>query len=146
IRNSLRMRPDRIIVGEVRGAEALEMLQAMNTGHSGSMSTGHANSPEDMITRIETMILMGDTDLPLAAVRGQIASAINIVVHLGRLRDRQRKVLSIHEITGMEAGSVKMECLYRFCETGEANGKILGKMEKCGELVHTGKLREAGIL
>lgn len=145
IRNSLRMRPDRIVVGEVRGAEALDMLQAMSTGHSGSMSTGHANSPEDMLRRIETMVLMG-MELPLAAVRGQIASAIDIIVHLGRLRDRQRKVLSIHEVAGFTDGQIVLKPLYRFKEKGEEDGKIQGGLEPCGELQNTEKLKEAGLI
>ena len=102
IRTALRMRPDRIIVGEVRGAEALDMLQAMNTGHDGSLSTGHANSSRDMLLRLETMVLMGSMQLPIAAIRRQIASAIDILVHLGRVRDGTRKVLEISEIMGMD--------------------------------------------
>ena len=112
--------------------------------HSGSMSTGHANSPEDMLSRIETMVLMG-MDLPLAAVRGQIASAIDIIVHLGRLRDRSRKVLEVSEVKGMEEGAVKLNTLFRFRETGEEHGSIQGKLEKCAPLIHEDKLREAGI-
>lgn len=112
IRASLRMRPDRILVGEVRGAEALEMLQSMNTGHSGSISTGHANSSRDMLLRLETMVLMG-ADLPLAAIRSQIASAIDIFIHLGRLRDRSRKVLEIEEVTGIEDGEIALYPLYK---------------------------------
>lgn len=145
IRNSLRMRPDRLIVGEIRGKEALDMLQAMNCGHNGSMSTGHANSPEDMISRIETMVLMG-MDLPLQAIRGQIASALDIIVHLGRLRDRQRKVLSVSEILGIEEGKVHLKRLYQFQETGESDGIIRGRLEPCGELLHREKLREAGFI
>lgn len=145
IRNSLRMRPDRLIVGEIRGKEALDMLQAMNCGHNGSMSTGHANSPEDMLSRIETMVLMG-MDLPLQAIRGQIASALDIMVHLGRLRDRQRKLLSVSEVLGIEEGKVKLKRLYQFRETGEADGIIQGHLEPCGELSHTEKLREAGFI
>lgn len=105
IKTSLRMRPDRIIVGEIRGAEAIDMLQAMNTGHDGSLSTGHANSPTDMLSRLETMVLMG-MDLPLTAVRRQIASGVDLIVHLGRLRDGSRKVLEIVELTGMEQGEI----------------------------------------
>lgn len=111
IKTSLRMRPDRIIVGEVRGGEALDMLQAMNTGHDGSMSTGHANSPGDMMNRIETMVLMG-VDMPLAAIRSQIASAIDLVVHLGRMRDKTRRVLEIDEVVGMEGGEIKLNSLF----------------------------------
>lgn len=146
IRNSLRIRPDRIVVGEVRGAEALDMLQAMNTGHDGSLSTGHANSAQDMITRLETMVLMG-VELPLAAIRGQIASAIDIIIHLGRLRDRSRKVLSIQEITGLdERGNVMLSVLYQFRETGVADGKITGTLEKVHPLKNHDKLRAAGIV
>lgn len=112
IKTALRMRPSRIIVGEVRGGEALDMLQAMNTGHDGSMSTGHANSPQDMMNRLETMVLMG-IDIPLKAIRGQIASAIDIVVHLGRMRDKSRKVLEIDEVLGVENGEIKLTPLFR---------------------------------
>lgn len=112
IKASLRMRPDRIIVGEIRGKEALDMLQAMNTGHDGSMSTGHANTSRDMITRIETMVLMG-VDMPVNAIRGQIASAVDIVVHLGRMKDKSRKVLQIDEVVGIEEGNVKLQPIFR---------------------------------
>ena len=105
IKSSRRMRPDRIIVGEVRGSEAIDMLQALNTGHDGSLSTGHANSSRDMLTRLETMVLMG-MELPLAAVRRQIASGVDIIVHLGRLRDKSRRVLEIVEILGFEDGEI----------------------------------------
>ena len=146
IRNSLRIRPDRIVVGEVRGSEALDMLQAMNTGHDGSLSTGHANSAQDMITRLETMVLMG-VELPLAAIRGQIASAIDIIIHLGRLRDRSRKVLSIQEVTGMdERGNVTLSVLYQFRETGVVDGKITGKLEAVNPLKSKEKLKAAGLL
>lgn len=146
IRNSLRIRPDRIIVGEIRGAEALDMLQAMNTGHDGSLSTGHANSAEDMITRMETMVLMG-VDLPLAAIRGQIASAIDIIIHLGRLRDRSRKVLTIHEVTGLDSqGRVRLSPLYCFRETEVADGRIQGTLEAVNPLEKREKLRAAGIV
>lgn len=119
IRTALRMRPDRIIVGEVRGTEALDMLQAMNTGHDGSMSTGHGNSAKDMMTRLETMVLMG-VDMPLLAIRNQIASAIDIVVHLSRMRDKSRKVISIQEITGVKDGEITMASIYERenCEGG----------------------------
>ncbi len=143
IKTSLRMRPDRIIVGEVRGAEAIDMLQALNTGHDGSLSTGHANSARDMLARLETMVLMG-MELPLAAVRGQIASGVDIIVHLGRLRDRSRKVLEIAEITGYENGEIQTQCLYRFEETGEEEGRILGTLQRENELLHTQKLQSAG--
>lgn len=115
IRSSLRMRPDRIVVGEVRGAEALDMLQAMNTGHDGSLSTGHANSPRDMLSRLETMVLMG-MDMPLAAIKNQIASGLDIIVHLGRLRDRTRRVLEITEVQGCVQSEIVLNTLYRFQE------------------------------
>ena len=144
IRASLRMRPDRIIVGEVRGGEAIDMIQAMNTGHDGSMSTGHANSAEDMLSRLETMVLMG-MDLPVPAIRGQIAAAIDIIIHLGRLRDKSRKLLEICEITGIENGQIALSRLYAFRETGEENGKITGIWEKKNPLENTAKLAMAGM-
>lgn len=146
IRSALRMRPDRIIVGEVRGSEAIDMLQAMNTGHDGSMSTGHGNSAQDMLARLETMVLMSGLELPLPAVRGQIASAIDLLVHLGRLRDRSRRLLEIHEIVGIEDGKVKLQTLYRFCEEGEEeNGRIRGCWTRENALSDQKKLRAAGI-
>ena len=145
IRSSLRMRPNRIVVGEVRGSEALDMLQAMNTGHDGSLSTGHANSTKDMISRLETMVLSG-ADLPIIVVRQQISSAIDILVHLSRLRDRSRRVTEISEVLGMENGEVVLNHLYRFKETGEREGKIIGQLMPCGNgLVNSEKLRMAGI-
>ncbi len=146
IRTSLRMRPDRIIVGEVRGPEAIDMLQAMNSGHDGSMSTGHANSAEDMLTRIETMVLMG-MDIPVYAVRGQVASAIDIIVHLGRVRDKSRKVLSISEVAGVKSGEICLRKLYEYVEVGEGdNGKIQGSLKKLNrEMCNIEKLRRAGI-
>lgn len=144
IKTSLRMRPDRIIIGEIRGSEALDMLQAMNTGHDGSLSTGHANSCEDMLKRIETMVLMG-MDLPLEAIRGQIATGIDILVHLGRLRDRSRKVLDVMEVDGLEHGEICLNPLYRFCEEKEVGNCVQGHWEKVGELRHNGKLLAAGI-
>jgi len=143
IKSALRMRPDRIIVGEVRSAEAIDMLQALNTGHDGSLSTGHANSPQDMISRLETMVLMG-MDLPLAAIRRQIASGIDIIVHLGRLRDKSRKVLEIAEVTDYRDGEVILTPLFTFRETGEQNGKVQGVLEQTQEIMHTGKLLAAG--
>ena len=142
IKTSLRMRPSRIIVGEVRGAECIDMLQAMNTGQEGSMSTGHSNSGKDMISRLESMCLMSK-ELPLVAIRRQILS-INIIVHLGRLRDRSRKVLEVWELLGLEQGEIEMKLLYMFEEEGEEHGKVLGKLQKVGELTHTGKLQMAG--
>lgn len=142
IKASLRMRPSRIIVGEVRGEECIDMLQAMNTGQEGSMSTGHSNSGRDMISRLETMCLMSQ-EMPLAAIRRQLLS-INIIVHLGRLRDHSRRVLEVWEIVGMDRGEIQMKLLYLFQEEGELDGKILGKLQKMGELTHTGKLQMAG--
>lgn len=146
IKTSLRMRPDRIIVGEIRGAEAIDMLQAMNTGHDGSLSTGHANSPGDMLSRLETMVLMG-MDLPLTAVRRQIASGVDLIVHLGRLRDGSRKVLEIVELDGMEQGEIRLRPLFTFEEEPgqEKAARVKGSLYKKGELLHTGKLRAAGI-
>ncbi len=147
IKSSLRMRPDWIVVGEVRGDECVDMLQAMNTGHM-AMSTGHANSAEDMLSRIETMVLMG-MEIPLPAVRGQIASGIDIVVHLGRLRDRTRKVLEICELEkelDPDTGRIKVNTLFEFEEEGEdENGKIIGKWRKRSELKATEKLVAAGL-
>ena len=143
IKSALRMRPDRIIVGEVRSAEAIDMLQALNTGHDGSLSTGHANSPQDMLGRLETMVLMG-MDLPLPAIRRQIASGVDIIVHLGRLRDRSRKVLEVTEILEYREGGILLQSLYRYIETGERNGKIQGEWKKENELAHTEKLLAAG--
>jgi len=143
IKSALRMRPDRIIVGEVRSAEAIDMLQALNTGHDGSLSTGHANSPEDMLSRLETMVLMG-MELPLPAIRRQIASGIDIIVHLGRLRDKSRKVLVVSEVMGYQDGEIVMETLYQFEETGEKNGKIQGRWRNVREIRHREKLLAAG--
>lgn len=143
IKSALRMRPDRIIVGEVRSAEAIDMLQALNTGHDGSLSTGHANSPEDMLSRLETMVLMG-MELPLTAIRRQIASGIDVIVHLGRLRDKSRKLLEVSEVMDYREGEIYLQTVYRYEETGEENGKIQGIWEKKGELKHTGKLLAAG--
>lgn len=146
IRTSLRMRPNRIVVGEVRGAECLDMLQAMNTGHDGSLSTGHSNSALDMLSRLETMVLSA-ADLPVTVVRQQISSAINIFVHLSRLRDRSRRVMEISEIAGIRSGEVILNPLYEFRESGEQDGRVQGRLEVCGNpLLHTDKLRMAGIL
>ncbi|QHT62792.1 CpaF family protein [Paenibacillus lycopersici] len=145
IRASLRMRPNRIIVGEVRGGEAIDMLQAMNTGHDGSLSTGHANSARDMIARLETMALAG-AELPVAVIRQQIASAIDIIIHLSRLRDRSRRVTEICAVTGFENGEVVMQPLYRFEEEGERNGRLLGGLKRTGhDLQRSWKLKMAGI-
>lgn len=133
IKSALRMRPERIVVGEVRGAEALDMLQAMNTGHDGSLSTGHANSTKDMLSRLETMVLQGNAGLPLPAVRQQIASAIDIIIHLSRLRDKSRKTMEITEVLGCKDGEIQLNPLYEFRETA---GSTLNKVE--GTLVRTG--------
>ena len=121
IKSSLRMRPDRIVVGEVRGAEALDMLQAMNTGHDGSLSTGHGNSPKDMLTRLETMVLMG-MSMPVDAIRTQIASAIDIIVHLARQRDKSRKVVQIAEVGNYQNGEIELTPLFKYVEKGETYG------------------------
>lgn len=145
IKASLRMRPDRIIVGEVRSTEAIDMMQALNTGHDGSLSTGHANSARDMLYRLETMVLMG-MELPLPAVRRQIASGLDIIVHLGRLRDKSRRVLQIVEITGYEEGEIVTHPLYEFRETGvDREGNIIGELQKVEDLLHTQKLIQAGL-
>lgn len=144
IRSALRMRPDRIIVGEVRGAEASDMLHAQNTGHDGSICTGHGNSAKEMMLRLETMILMG-CDMPVSAIRQQIAAAIDIVVHLGRLRDNSRRVLEICEITGVKDGEIQMHTLYKFHEVKEVLGKVIGELRKEDELMYTEKLRQRGI-
>ncbi|MDR1801854.1 MAG: CpaF family protein [Lachnospiraceae bacterium] len=144
IKAALRMRPDRIIVGEVRGAEAIDMLQACNTGHDGSLSTGHANSPKDMLSRLETMVFMG-MDLPLCAVQRQIASAIDILVHLGRLRDKSRKVLEITEVLDVCGQEIRLRPLFSFEETGEDNGRITGIWREIAELSERRKLLAAGL-
>ena len=135
IKTSLRMRPDRIIVGEVRGGEALDMLQVMNTGHDGSMSTGHANSPKDMLARLETMVLMG-TEIPLNAVRAQVAAGIDIMIHLARMPDKTRKVLEINEVRGIVNSEIQLNELYEFQN---------GKLEKIGTMVHIEKLESYGM-
>lgn len=147
-RSSLRMRPDRIVIGEVRGSEAIDLLQAMNTGHDGSLSTGHANSPQDMLVRLETMVLMG-MELPLPAVRRQIASGIDLIVHLGRIRDKSRKVLQILEILGYDSasGEIRTQVLYEYEEEGmDECGRINGTLVKKGNLQNRSKLKRAGIL
>lgn len=145
IRSSLRMRPDRVVVGEVRGAEAVDMLQAMNTGHDGSMSTGHANSGRDMLARLENMVLMG-MNIPLPAIRQQIASGVDILVHLGRLRDKSRKVLEIAEVAGCEDSEIRLNSLFRFEETGEDEaGHIIGTLQRKGALRNGDKLKAAGL-
>lgn len=143
IKSALRMRPDRLIVGEVRSAEAIDMLQAMNTGHDGSLSTGHANSPKDMLSRLETMVLMG-MELPLPAIQRQIASGVDVIVHLGRLRDKSRKVLEVTEVLGYTGGEIQLQTLYQYEETGEKEGRIQGEWRKVHEITHTEKLLAAG--
>lgn len=147
IKSSLRMRPDRIIVGEVRGGEALDMLQAMNTGHDGSLSTGHANSTEDMLSRLETMVLQGSEGLPLEAIRQQIASAVDIIIHLSRLRDHSRKTMEITEVTGYKDGKIQLNPLYVFEEDKESTlEKVSGELQRTdNKMVNTFKLKLAGI-
>ncbi len=132
VRNALRMRPDRIIVGECRSGEALDMLQAMNTGHDGSMSTGHANSPRDMLSRLETMVLMGGVELPLRAIREQIASAVDLIVHQARLKDGTRRITNITEVQGMEGDVIVMQDVFVFEQTGVVEGKIQGRLKPTG--------------
>ena len=143
IRSALRMRPDRIIVGEVRGPETIDMIQAMSTGHKGSLSTGHSDSPRDMLNRLTTMFLMG-MEIPLPAIERQIASAIDIIIHIGRLRDKSRKVLEIAEVLGYEKNEIHLQLLYQFCETGQKGEKIIGEWKKVNGLKHTEKLFSAG--
>lgn len=146
LKASLRMRPDRIIVGEIRGAEAIDMLQAMNTGHDGSLSTGHSNSAKDMISRLETMVLMG-MDMPSAAVKQQIASAIDLIVHLGRMRDKSRKVVQIAEVLNLQNGEIPLRTIYEFEEQGKGeDGKVEGKLVRRAEtLENNAKMAAAGI-
>ena len=146
IKSALRMRPERSVVGEVRGAEALDMLQAMNTGHDGSLSTGHANSANDMLSRLETMVLTGAEGLPLEAVRQQIASAVDIIIHLSRLRDRSRKTMEITEVAGYENGRILLNPLYRFEEDENTTvEKVSGSLNRTkNKLIHTTKLQIAG--
>ena len=142
LKASLRMRPSRIIVGEVRGSEAIDMLQSLNTGHCGA-SSGHSNSPKDMLSRLETMVLMG-MDIPLPAIQRQIASAIDVIVHLGRLRDKSRKVLQIVEVLGYENGEIQLQTLYEFEERQVVDGKIQGEWVKVHEIQKKEKLLAAG--
>jgi pilus assembly protein CpaF len=136
VRNALRMRPDRIVVGECRSGEALDMLQAMNTGHDGSMSTGHANTPRDMLSRLETMVLMAGMDLPLRAIREQIASAVDLIVHQNRLKDGTRKIVNITEVQGMEGDVIVMQDVFVFEQTGVEEGKIRGRLKPTGIRPH----------
>src|SRR5438132_6940335 len=132
VRNALRMRPDRIVVGECRSSEALDMLQAMNTGHDGSMSTGHANSPRDMLSRLETMVMMAGMDLPLKAIREQVASAVDLIVHQNRLKDGSRKIVAITEVQGMEGDVIVMQDIFVFEQSGVVEGKIQGRLKPTG--------------
>ena len=149
IKSALRMRPERIVVGEVRGAEALDMLQAMNTGHDGSLSTGHANSTRDILSRLETMVLQGAEGLPLEAIRQQISSALDIIIHLSRLRDKSRRTMEIAEVIGYDATErrITLNTLYEFRETGEsAKNKVAGRLERTGNrMVNRQKLDAAGL-
>ena len=139
------MRPDRVIVGEVRGGEAIDMLQCFNTGHDGSISTGHANSAKDILTRLETMALMG-MDLPLSAIQRQIASGVDIIIHLGRIRDRTRKVLEIAEVTGYENGEIQTNTIFSFQEEENATGgKVSGTLLKKSNMRSLEKWRAAGL-
>lgn len=142
LRTSLRMRPSRLIVGEVRGSEAIDMLQSLNTGHCGA-SSGHSNSPEDMLSRLETMVLMG-MEIPLSAIRRQIAAGIDIIIHVGRLRDKSRKVLKMVEILGYENGEILLQTLYEFREKNVVDGRIKGEWVKVNEMQNKEKLYEAG--
>jgi len=146
IRTSLRMRPERIIIGEVRGAETLDMLQAMNTGHDGSLSTGHANSTRDMLSRLETMVLMGAEGLPLEAIRQQISSAVDIIIHLSRLRDHSRKTMEISEVMGLNDGEIELNPLYVFEESEDSTmDRVVGELKRTkNPLKNTFKLRLMG--
>ena len=144
IKAALRMRPTRLIIGEVRGAEAFELLTCLNTGHDGSLSTCHANSTADTVTRLETMVLMG-MELPVQAIRRQIASGVDLIVYLGRLRDKSRRLLEITEVTGMEGEQVELNPLFLFRVTGERNGKICGIQERVGEMKQIEKFQRAGM-
>ena len=133
VRNSLRMRPDRIVIGECRGGEALDMLQAMNTGHDGSLTTIHANSPRDALSRLETLVLMAGMDLPLKIVRQQISSAVDVIAQMSRLRDGTRKITAITEVAGMEGDVVVLSDIFKFNQIGvDVEGKILGQVKPTG--------------
>jgi pilus assembly protein CpaF len=146
--NCLRMRPDRIIVGECRGAEALDMLQAMNTGHDGSLTTAHANNPRDAMARLENMVMMAGYDLPSSAIREQIASAINIIVQQTRLGDGSRKIVRIVEVTGRENDVIQMQDIFEFKQTGvDERGKVLGEYQATGNIPYfIDELRRRGVL
>ena len=144
LKSALRMRPDRIIVGEVRGREVMDMINSMLNGHSGSMSTGHGNNTRDMLKRLEVLMTSAETNVPLDAVRGQIASALDIIIHLGRLRDKSRKVLEISEILDVKDGEIKTNVLYKFQEEGDVNEKIVGRLVKKNKLCRQEKFMAAG--
>ncbi|MCR4807210.1 MAG: CpaF family protein [Lachnospiraceae bacterium] len=144
IKTSLRMRPDRIVVGEVRGSESIDMLQAMNVGQDGSMSTIHANSSADALSRLETMMML-HTEIPISALRRQMASGIDIIVHLSRLRDKSRRLMEIREVTGFKDGEIETSPIYVFEEKEERKGRILGDLKRVNDLIHTDKLKRAGI-
>lgn len=146
IKTSLRMRPNRIIVGEVRGEEAIDMIgSAMNCGHDGSMSSAHANSAKDMLSRLENMILMS-SEIPISAIRRQIASGVDLIIHLGRLRDKSRKVLEIVEVKEVKEDQIVLNPLYIFKETVDSQkDKVKGRLEKVGDLIHTYKMETAGL-
>ncbi len=147
VRNSLRMRPDRIVVGEVRSGEALDMLQAMNTGHDGSLTTGHANSPRDMLSRLETMVLMAGVDLPVRAIREQIAAAIDLIVHQNRMQDGSRKVTHITEVQGMEGDTIILQDLFVFEQQGIERGQVKGRFKSTGIRPRfLSKLESSGIM
>ncbi len=148
IKSALRMRPERIVVGEVRGGEALDMLQAMNTGHDGSLSTGHANSAQDMLSRLETMVLSGSNGLPLEAIRQQIASAVDIIIHLSRMRDKSRKTMEITEVVGMDdRGRIILNPIYKFEEDEHTTvRKVSGSLRRTGnQMAHPDKFISTGI-
>ncbi len=146
VKSALRMRPDRIIVGEIRDSAAIDLLTAMNTGHDGSLSTGHANSPADMLNRLETLVLMG-LDIPLAAIRQQISSGIDLVVHLGRLRDKSRRVLEVSEVGDVKEGKIQLFPLFLFEESGEENGRVMGELKATGtKLKAVEKSQRAGVV
>ena len=149
IRSALRMRPDRIVVGEVRGEEALDMLQAMNTGHSGSLSTGHANSARDILYRLETMVLMG-IDMPLRAIRQQIASAIDVIIHIGRQPDGSRRLLEVAEVTGIQEGEILLHSLYQYQGTEKSitatEERKEEKWKRLEGIIHEEKLKQTGYL
>ncbi len=143
IKSALRMRPDRIIVGEVRGPEAIDMVMAMSTGHDGSISTAHANTPKDMLNRLETMILMG-IEIPIEAIRRQLVSAIDVMIHLGRLRDGQRKVLEIAEVIGYKEGDIQLQTIFKFEEKEVEHEAVKGELVYMNQLLHKEKLMAAG--